>query len=342
MAPHPHPGDLDELREKAGSQHGAFTTTDALACGWTPYWVAQARADMVWTSMYRGVWVEAAWYANLKDPRLRHLCQVHARLLAQDGTWWASRSSAALVHSLPLLGDPPAKPLLVAPLHETLARARNGSEQLSPLPLDDRDVVDGINVTSLARTVVDVARRDSFASALMCCEAALRRGQNTSELLAVADRLAKWPGGRKALQVVTFADALSESPLESLSRAAFRRCRLPQPEQQVEIWADGKFVARVDFLWREANLVGEADGAQKYGKNDPQDRPHDPVQVLLAEKDREGRMRDLGLEVVRWGWDHALRPEPLLADRVRSGLERGARLQLRRGVELRSTARLAA
>jgi hypothetical protein len=327
---------------KAGTQHGAFTTTDALACGWTPYWINRARKDKTWTSLHRGVWVETAWYAQLKDPRLRHLCQLHARLLAQDGTWWAARESAALVHGLPLLGAPPAEPLLVAPLHETLARARNRSEQLSPLPTDDRAVVDGINVTSVARTVVDVARRTSFASALMCCEAALHRGQSMSELLAVAHRLATWPGGRGALQLLAFADALSESALESLSRAAFRLCQVPQPEQQVEIWADGRLVARVDFLWREANLVGEADGAQKYAKTDQLDRPQDAVQVLLAEKEREGRIRDLGLDVVRWGWDDALRPQPLLANRVRAGLERGARLQLRPGVELRSTARPAA
>ena len=40
---------------------------------------------------------------------------------------------------------------------------------------------------------------------------------------------------------------------------------LVQPEQQVEIRDDlGRFVARVDFLFRELNLIDEFDGALKY------------------------------------------------------------------------------
>lgn len=326
--------DVERLRALALRQHGVFTTADALACGWTPHWVAAARRAGDWTALYQGVWVETDWFRRL-DKEARHLCALRARLLAQDGEWWASRRSAALVHGLPLLGEPPASPQIVGPLHETRARGRNRAEQRAPLPLSHRAEVEGVSVTSMPRTVVDVARTSSFTEALMCCERALQLGMSAEEVAAVARLLSRWPGGRQALEVVAFADPRSESALESVSRAAFRRLGLPMPECQVEIWHDGRFLGRSDFFWREANLVGEADGALKYARSGPAGTGQDPVLVLLAEKEREGGFRDVGLEVVRWGWHDALHATPEFEARIRHGLERGTRHVLLPGVSFR-------
>ncbi|MDP9182401.1 MAG: hypothetical protein M3P04_06445 [Actinomycetota bacterium] len=80
---------------------------------------------------------------------------------------------------------------------------------------------------------------------------------------------------------------------------------------------------------RAHHLVGEADGRAKYGA----------VEDLYAEKRREEGLRDLGLEVVRWGWDAAYRPGPELRSAVERGLRRGALNTLAPGVVFRSTAR---
>ena len=103
--------------------------------------------------------------------------------------------------------------------------------------------------------------------------------------------------------------------------------RLPAPETQVEVWRDGRFVALVDFLFREQRTVGEADGMGKY------DRPG----ALRAEKLREEDLRRCGLEVVRNTWDevwHASgRAE--LAQRVREAFGYAERRPLAPGVTFR-------
>jgi hypothetical protein len=113
---------------------------------------------------------------------------------------------------------------------------------------------------------------------------------------------------------VSFADARSESPLESLGRVRFDEQGLPPPDLQVLVAdGDGAF-ARVDQCWEEHRTVAEADGALKYAT----------AADLFAEKRREDRLRDAGFEVVRYTWDDALRRPDALAARVRRAFARSA------------------
>ena len=73
------------------------------------------------------------------------------------------------------------------------------------------------------------------------------------------------------------------------------------PQAQVQIHSlDGRFIARVDFLWPELGIVGEAAGRVKYGGLPGQSTKlsRDP---LWFEKRREDDLRQGGLEVIRWG-----------------------------------------
>jgi very-short-patch-repair endonuclease len=61
---------------------------------------------------------------------------------------------------------------------------------------------------------------------------------------------------------------------------------------QVELRSRGRrFIARVDFWWKHARLVGECDGRLKYATPDD----------VYAEKRREDEIRAEGCGVVRWG-----------------------------------------
>jgi hypothetical protein len=248
-------------------------------------------------------------------PRARHLCLLYARLLALDEAWLAARRSAAVAHDLPLLGRLSHAPQLVRPGGQGVGTASTRAERVATL--DEADVHRGTGPrrTSLARTVVDLARESDFRSAVVTADAALRRGVDPVELWDVAERCSGWPGLARALRVLDFADGLSETPLESISRVAFPRCGIPLPELQVEVWVDGRRIARVDNLWRDANLVGEADGAGKY----------EGAQDLYAEKRRQDDLTDVGLEVVRWGWDEAWRPKGQLDALVGAAMVRGRR-----------------
>lgn len=76
---------------------------------------------------------------------------------------------------------------------------------------------------------------------------------------------------------------------------------LPVPVLQRRFFdEDGQFVARPDYEW-EGRLAGEFDGLVKYGGGSmtPGQAPSD---VVIAEKIREDRLRQMGVEVVRWVW----------------------------------------
>ena len=77
--------------------------------------------------------------------------------------------------------------------------------------LADRDVVvrDGVPVTSVARTLVDLGRSSSIASAVVVADAALHGGMVTaSELDAVLIRCWNWPasGGRYGRSIWLMAE----------------------------------------------------------------------------------------------------------------------------------------
>lgn len=314
------------LKDLALARGGCFTRADAVASGWTAHQLRAAVSAGSWARLHPGVFVEKAWYDTL-DPRVKHLVDLRARLLVRDTSWCAARRSAAVVHALPLLGLPPKKPLLVRDRHMSTDRGFLREERVNTLPAQECTEVDGIPVTTMARTVADMARDESFRSALVVADAALRSGMAFEELRSVCERCRDWPGAARARRVLAYADGRAESAMESISRAAFLALQVPLPEPQVEVWHRGAFVARVDFLWREQLVVGEADGRVKYAT----------VDDFYAEKRREERLRDLGFEVVRWDWALAYHPERGFAEVLRRAFARGARSALAPGVVLRAT-----
>lgn len=319
--------DVGLLRELAEARGGCFTRADASSAGWSEHYIRQAVGSAAWTTLHAGVFVETEWYSALTG-RPKHLVDLHARLLVRSDGWCAARRSAAVVHDLALLGRIPDKPLLVCGRVSSSDRGYVRHERINTLPASEVTEIDGIRVTTLARTVVDVAREGSFRGGLVVAEAALRAGMSWEELVAVADRCRGWPGAATVKEVMAYADGRSESALESISTAAFVRLDVPLPEPQVEIWWAGELVARVDFLWREANVIGEADGRDKYTK----------VQDFYLEKRREERLRDLGFEVIRWDWDTAYHASPVFGDTLRRAFARGTRSTLAAGLVLRSSA----
>lgn len=322
--------DRAALLEHALSQGGPFTVEQAKACGWSHHAVLREIKEASWLRLHPGVLVDKGWVDSLK-PAERHLVLLRGRLMFRDHDWHAARRTAALVHGLPIIGKPPAVPQLVRDKTSLALRGNSRHERISTLPEHERSH-DTVPVTSLARTVTDLAREESFRNAVVVADAALRAGAGQDELLRVAARCALWPGGAAARPVALFADGRAETPLESISRVAFRQLGLPAPEPQVEIWEHDQFVARVDFLWQRWCVVGEADGRAKY----------ESVEDLYAEKRREERLRALGFEVVRWDWQAAFRPGPELEAAVRRALERGALNTLAPGVRLRTTSIAAA
>ncbi len=207
-------------------------------------------------------------------------------------------------------------------MHVTRARPSGGRctrllhVHAAALAPDEIVDVDGVPVTSVAHTVVDVARQLAFEPALVMAGGALFRGRLTkAELDAAVVRATRRTGTPAARRVVAAASGLSGSPGETRSRVALARAGFPAPVQQYRLGA-----LRADFWWAEFPTVGEFDGKVKYGRGlRPGQHPGDAV---FAEKRREDGLRDQGLRVVRWVWDE-LAVFDVVADRLRRAFDRG-------------------
>jgi hypothetical protein len=246
-----------------------------------------------------------------------------AQLLAPEPLVFAGLS-AARVWDLPIVGPWPDRVSVSTPHEEGgrsnkhLARSYIGF----PPPSLERD---GLIVTSLARTVADVARTEPFDRAVAMLDAALRgavkprrRTPTTKEaVFAVLDGLAGAPGALKAAGAVHFADGRSGSAGESCSRAGIRRLGFPPPMLQ-QPFSDRKgLIGIVDFWWPHYKLVGEFDGRGKYLR-DEYTQGRTTAEIVMAEKAREDRLRALGLSVARWDWPTAL-SLPRLEEKLRDG-----------------------
>jgi hypothetical protein len=252
-------------------------------------------------------------------PEELHLLRVRAALPDLAPEVVVSHVSAAVLLGLPTWG------IALDRVHATRAR-RSGARRgrclhLHAAPLEPGDVVEieGIPVTSPARTVVDLARSVPFEQAVAVADRALQAGLVDPAGLAdaVAGSTGR-PGTPQARRVVAFADGRSESVGESRSRVAIAVAGLPVPVLQWDVAsADGVWLGRADFGWPGRATVGEFDGRVKYGRLlRPGEQPGDAV---FAEKRREDALRDAGLRVVRWTWPDLAAFAPV-ADRLRRAL----------------------
>lgn len=296
-----------------------LTREEALAAGLSAAQIRQRVESGQWKGMFRGVYLRrGATLVSPRDAEQRDLMHVYAAVGAASARHGAavSHGSAALALRLPLVSGAPARPhLIVPPTSPSGTRAgvtahRGGLHRDDaavidvhqgwrdpgrgdPLPWADAPAPAFALVTSPARTVLDVARTASLADALSVGDRAIRTGLVTAaELAERLSLLHDRPGTRRAALALAHLDGARESSLESLSFAHFVQWGIPLPEVQVVIELGTGRIARVDFLWRDYGLIGEADGAIKYTNG------HD----LLLQGQREALLRDLGYIIIRWTW----------------------------------------
>jgi very-short-patch-repair endonuclease len=226
-----------------------------------------------------------------------------------------SHHSAAIIHGLDLLGRSPPDVAVTRPPGGSQKSRPGVHLYVSGLPSEHVTVRRGIRLTSVARTVVDLARTSSFRSGVVVADSALRSEQTSkAELQSVVKDCVRWRGIGQARLVVEFGDRRSESALESISRVAFRDQGLPSPELQVWVGGDDEgVIGRADFLWRQCRTIGEADGALKY---------KDPAQAI-SQLRRDQLLRAAGFEVVHFTWYQILRTPGQVAASLREAFRRG-------------------
>ena len=277
-----------------------FTLADAGSADLSRHMISTRVASGEIRRLRRGLYcLHSTWEAA--DARRRHL--LTAQAAARLGPLVLSHLSAAAVWDLPLPAGGAWKVQATAASGSRPTRYLDGlTVYVAGLPARDVKVVGGVAVTSPARTVADCLRHLTAADAVAIADAALHRElTRPDEVSTVIRDQSSWPYAGRCVRAVPLIDGRRQSWLESVSAVVLHRIGVPLGESQVVIMDEsGRFVARVDRYWEEDGVVGEADGQVKYAVQDLVG-VEAARQALVREKSREDRLRDLGLEVIRWG-----------------------------------------
>jgi hypothetical protein len=204
-----------------------------------------------------------------------------------------ARETAARWHGLS--GAPVIAPItLTLPLKCRDPKLPGVSVKRSDVPVDDRDEVDGLRLTSPLRTVLDCGRFGDRVTAICLIESAVREEKVTvAEVIARADAMVRTPGVRALREALALVDLRSESPLETVVRIALLDAGLPYPELQLPFSYD-QVNGRIDLAYpaellgarcgRYVGLAIEADGREPHLQEDT--FHHDRVrQTALEEHD---------------------------------------------------------
>ncbi len=250
-------------------------------------------------------------------PHGKLLLEAAAAALALGPESVVSHETAAQLHELSLLTMPGPAIVITRPrgASSNPAQRRGTRLHLAALPPSHIGGRLGVPLTTVARTVVDIARTTDFRDGVVVADSALKQGLTSKkELRAVLADCQQWRGTRRAAEVVEFADRGGESPLESLARIVFRDCGLPPPGLQVEI-RDSEFIGRVDFLWEQFNTIVEVDGVARY----------DDRNLAMRQFRRDKRLREAGYEVVHFEWREINGDPAYILRSMRAAFARGSR-----------------
>lgn len=287
------------------------------------------------TAILHGWYVRSDFWSSLY-PSERHLQRVlaidaglRARPASQtDGPVFGYASAAALL-GLPLHGISLERAHLLVPARNLAHSSPRVQRRVGPCEAEQLVTTAGIVHTGVRRTVVDIARSEAFESGLLCAEEGLRRlvreealseAEGREQLLATLWALPKSRGSRRAERILRRATALSESPLESLTKLQLERLGF-RVRQQVRVPGRHGEELRIDIELVGYDTFVETDGLVKY--RDEQLRGGRSAEdVLIEEKLREDWVRGTTrCSLVRVVW-RDVRTTEALAQKLRAfGIE---------------------
>jgi very-short-patch-repair endonuclease len=261
----------------AGGQHGVITRRQATAAGMTRREI-ERRLEAGWlVGLYDGVY--AVGHTALTD-RSRLIAAVYACGPAALAGYRAAGAMWALLRQpqrIEVTAPRGCKPKMGFTLH----RSRYIHEE-------DRVLIDNIPVTSLARTLVDLAdvlSERQLANAVH--EAEVQRLFDLTQVQRVLERLPGRRGRHKLSRVLAAYRDVQPFTRSRAERLVLRMCedhalRMPS----TNTWVGGH---EVDFYWPEAGLVLEFDGGAV----------HRTTKAFYEDRKRDRALAARGIHVVR-------------------------------------------
>jgi len=294
---------VDQLiAEQAAAQGGHITRAQLAALGLHRGAIDARLARGALIAVFHGVYAVGHLPTNPVD-------RAHGALLV-SGTGSALAGDSALAFWLGQTGDWP-KPL---ELVSATDRRPSGVIVHRRRALLSRDIrtVDGLRVTSPARTALDMAPRIT-AKRLERIVNELRheRRLTVEQLIDVSDRNPRHPG-TEPIRTLTGASQQehSRSGLEDAFLRLVRRHRLPIPQINVHLAGH-----RVDAYFPDHGLVVELDGGVEHGSNWRPAFEADRTQMVDV-------LLETGLPTIRFTREQVMRHEQQTAAKLAGILER--------------------
>jgi len=235
----------------------------------------------LYEAVYPGVYVPAG-------------IELTARQRAEAAWLWSRRRAVVAGNSAAaLLGAKWVSPALDAELAHDNRRSPPGITVHTDT-LQDGEVlkVDGMLVTSPARTAFDIGRRTTPRLQAIQSLDALTNATDVKPT-DVGAVISDHPGARGVVRLrklLPLVDGGAESPQETRTRLALVDAGLPRPQTQIRVFDDyGDFVARIDMGYEELRVGIEYDGPQHWTDAEQRDRDIDRYSALL----------DLGWVIIR-------------------------------------------
>lgn len=271
----------------------------------------------------RGAFVETNFW-NTRSSREQHLLRAKAVIAASQSPLILCGATAAAAWGMPVLGGWPTD---VAVLDEWKGGGRSEpgiARSTADYHTASTQIVNGMVVTNLARTAIDIARSGELGATIGSIDWALWSKNpelvTKTQLVEELDLMKPRFGGATARRAVSFATSLSDSFGESQARVGIYQLGFDAPELQAKfVDAEGRMLA--DFYWRDRKQIVEFDGKVKFTRQEFS--RGDPGDVAWREKVREDRLRALGCGVTRVLASHLADPAELDRMLRAAGIPRG-------------------
>lgn len=289
------------VAELAARQYGLFSRAQVLALGVTAKVILARLRSRRWLVLARGVYSLPA----MADCWRRSL--MVACLEAGPGAV-VSHEAAAALHGMETFRPGPVVVTLAHGDHQHLRTGR--LRQSTDLRGHHCTVVDGLAVTTPARTFVDLAAHTHAVRLRTAIESALTSRLCTLEDIRRCHDELRRPGkrGLRKLEVLLMALGPGHVPAASTLERRLKRvlvdAGLPTPVREHELPWDRDTPGRVDFAYPAQRIIVEADSR----------RWHTRERDFEADRRRDREAQLAGWDVYRFTW-HDLRvcPEDVVA-----------------------------
>jgi hypothetical protein len=188
-------------------------------------------------------------------------------MLRAKACWLRSRRRGVLAgfSASALHGSKWIDPTLPAAIIDTNRRPTPGVQAWDDrIEADEIADVDGMRVTTPARTALDLARRYDIDIAVSAIDALAQAVElKPADIELLVDRYTGGRGLRAARAALDLVDGGAQSPKETWLRLLLMRAGFPRPQTQIAVrnewgWAE----AYLDMGWEDIKVAAEYDGDQ--------------------------------------------------------------------------------